>query len=97
MKNKGLVLLSFLILISKILHAQSETVDFESDRWNVVRGEVTEYLGRKCFTGRAFLQDVAFGNGIIECDVACDGARAFVGFIFRMESEEIYSDYRVFD
>lgn len=76
------------------LHAYAQTdVPFSSDSWNIVFGETTEYLGRECFTGRALLPEVVFENGIIECDVACDGARAFVGLSFRVEDRDNYEEF----
>ena len=56
--------------------------------------QVTEHLGRKSLAGTAFLKDAAFGDGVIEVDVACTGARSYPGIVFRIqrpgESERVY-------
>ncbi len=54
--------------------AQSVPVDFDSERWEIQRGGVTEHQGRKSFMGRAVLKDVDLENGVVEVDMAFNGA-----------------------
>ena len=71
-------------------YAQNGIIDFESDKWIIRYGQVTEHLGRKSFVGSAYLSDVEFENGTIEVDIAVAGhkVRAYPGIIFRMHSED---------
>ncbi|UCC73428.1 MAG: SMP-30/gluconolactonase/LRE family protein [Gemmatimonadota bacterium] len=77
------------VLLATGAYAQ-EAVPFDSERWNVVGGEVMDHLGRQCFNGAAYLRDVQFEDGVIEVDVAVDGSRSYPGLIFRLQSEENY-------
>ncbi len=73
--------------------AQNETIDFESERWNILAGRVEDYLGQKSFTGNAILKDVEFENGVIEVDVAFEGERCFAGIVFRWQDGLNYEQY----
>ncbi len=70
-------------LFSAIAFAQGGGVPFDSPRWKIVGGKAGEYLGRPAFMGTALLPDAAFGNGVIEFDVAATGARSYPGVAFR--------------
>lgn len=92
----GVVLLAGTFLLCCESAAQEEgVVDFESDRWVLRNAEVTEYLGRKCLIGFAFLKDVEFENGVIEVDIAVENTdvRSYPGVIFRMQSEDNYERF----
>jgi sugar lactone lactonase YvrE len=65
-------------------------VGFESERWTLVDAEMRNLYGRECLSGAAYLNDVEFENGVIEVDVAVDGARSYPGIIFRLQSEKSY-------
>jgi sugar lactone lactonase YvrE len=67
---------------------QLESVPFDSPRWRLSGGVVTEYLGRPCLKGSALLPDVAFHDGIIEVDMAVTGQRSYPGILFRMQDEQ---------
>jgi sugar lactone lactonase YvrE len=86
-----------ILLVSPPTFSQEgETVGFDSDRWNIVDGEVVEHLGRKCLLGTAFLEDVDFGNGVIEVDMVVDNAiRSYPGIVFRKQSEFDYERFYV--
>ncbi len=73
--------------------ARGEIVDFESDAWILRNAEIVEYMDRKCLIGTAFLKDVEFEDGVIEVDVAVDGARSYPGIVFRMQSEQNYERF----
>ncbi len=68
------------------LPTDGQTVDFGSNRWTITAGKVQEHLGRQAFQGTAFLNDVQFGDGTIEVDVAVvsDRARSYPGLLFRV-------------
>ncbi len=90
---KRSVLLLFLFSFT-ILQAQDGLIPFDSDRWTIAAGEVTEYLGKTCFTGRASLNEMEFTNGTIEFDLAVTGERTYPGVYFRVmpggEYEQFY-------
>ncbi len=70
--------------------AQPESVPFDSPRWTVRNGEVTEHLDRSCLKGFAYLTDVDFTDGVIEVNLAVTGERGYPGLVFRVQSEENY-------
>ncbi len=84
---RGLVLLLTLVPARGAV-AQPEVVPFDSERWNVLTGEQTTRLGRECFLGAAYLNDLEFENGIIEVDVVVDRVRSYPGLVFLLQSEE---------
>jgi sugar lactone lactonase YvrE len=86
------------LLMLASVHSRTEAgdaVDFGSDRWEVKRGEVTTHLGRKCFVGTAYLEDVDFENGVIEVDIAVSGAASYPGVAFRVQSDKDYERFYV--
>lgn len=76
---------------------QVETpVAFDSARWRMPPGSrVEEFLGRKALTltGSALLDDVAFGNGVIEVDLACKEGQVFPGIVFRVADAANYEEF----
>ena len=94
-KSLGVFLSSLMILT--ITYAQSGIIDFESEKWVIRNGQVTEHLGRKSFVGYAYLAEVEFENGTIEVDIAVTGhkVRAYPGIIFRMQSEDNFERFYV--
>jgi len=86
----------FIFLFSfSVLQAQDGIIPFDSDRWTIASGEVTEYLGKTCFTGRASLNDIAFTNGVIEFDLAVTGERTYPGVNFRVQGEGNYEQFYI--
>jgi hypothetical protein len=81
------------ILLTAIACAQDDIIDFESDQWILRDANVSEYMGRKCLSGFAYLKDIEFENGVIEVDVAVDGSRSYPGLVFRMQSERDYERF----
>ena len=78
------VLTALIVLVATVpLRADDGLIPFDSDRWVRYNAEVTEYLGRECLIGTAFLPNIAFENGIIEYDIAVDGSRGYPGVMFR--------------
>ena len=93
-KKQCLWFLIFIFLASPVVWGQSEIINFDSDRWELQQGsKVEEYLNQKSLVGNATLKDVEFENGIIEVDVAFEGARYFAGINFRMQSAKNYEHF----
>ena len=71
------------------------SIDPESEPW-VVRdknAQIETYNGKRAIClqgGYAYLNDVDFRNGVIECDLASPVARSYLGIMFRVQSEENY-------
>ena len=58
----GIIALMFCLFILFVtgVFAQDEIIPFDSARWNLSGARLTEYLGRPCLMGTAFLKDVEF-------------------------------------
>ncbi|MEE9443038.1 MAG: hypothetical protein V3V99_10280 [candidate division Zixibacteria bacterium] len=84
-----LLLLIFFNIATLPKQACSETVGFDSNRWTILAGQVTEHLGRTAFEGIAVLGDVEFEDGIIEFDIAAitDREKSYPGIIFRIQGQ----------
>jgi len=68
-----------------------DVVPFTADRWDLANATVAEHLGRMALMGTAFLKDVEFEDGIVECDVAMKaGVRAYPGVLFRVGPDQEY-------
>jgi len=78
-----------------LMHAQDGIIPFDSDAWDIASGELSEYMGRECFTGRATLNDVVFTNGTIEFDLAVTGERTYPGVYFRVQSPGEYEQFYI--
>ena len=70
-----------------------ETVEFSGHTWTVTAPDarVEQYLGREALrlrNGGVFLTDLAFGDGVVEYDVATTGHRSFVGAALRVRQGE---------
>ena len=76
-----------LILTFPGLAARSESVPFDSPRWQMANARIVEHLGQKAMMGTAFLKDVEFGDGVIEFDLAVTGARSYPGILFRIRPD----------
>ena len=85
-----LFLMSQILVLAFPSWAEMTTVDFTSDRWNCDRAQITEYAGRTCVMGTAFLKDLDLGNGVIEVDLAVTRDRNYPGVNFRIQSPSDY-------
>lgn len=63
--------------------ADEGVVPFDSERWTLGQAQLVEHLGRRSLMGTAVLEDVEFGNGVIEVDIAVTGRRSYPGVTFR--------------
>jgi len=88
-----LFLMAILMFFSTELDA--ENVDFDLEGWQLIYGEIVDHLGRKAFTGSAYLKDLEFRNGTIKVDIAVTGARSYPGITFRMQSPENYESFYI--
>ena len=94
----NLIISPLLILFFVIgAFAQSEIIDFESDRWVIQNGEIVNHLERKSLMGSALLKDIEFENCVIEVDIAVtdDNERSYPGIIFRRQSEKNYERFYI--
>jgi len=98
------LVIAALLLSANISRGESvkTSIDFHSDQW-VIRDEkakVEEYKGKKAIClrsppaspgpGIAYFKDLTFENGTIECDIASPVKTAYLGIVFRMQSEDNY-------
>lgn len=67
--------------------AETTVIPFDDAHWDLANARVEQHLGRTALTGVAVLRDVELGNGVIEVDVACTGARSYPGVIFRSQPD----------
>jgi len=82
------ILLSFILECNfSFSQQQKVSIDFNSEKFQIVQGEVIEYLGRTAFKGFGIISDLNFKNGVIEVDMAVTGGRSYPGVNFRMQSE----------
>jgi sugar lactone lactonase YvrE len=89
----ALLFLALSASIGPVAIAQSETVEFDPELWDVKGGGFVEHLGRPSFGGTAFLHDLALENGVVEVDIAIDGRRSYPGLAFRVQSERDYERF----
>jgi len=76
---------------SPIQEAQGEVIPFTSERWDLANAKVIDHLGRQALMGTAFLKDVAFEDGVVECDFFMKaGVRSYPGLLFRVQTPEEY-------
>lgn len=90
-KKIALLVLLF-ILTAVVVFGQESTIPFDQDYWNI-QGKVVEHLGKKALRGRAFLNDVEFQDGVIEVDMAFEGARCFGMILFRIQQGGNYENF----
>ncbi len=89
---------AFLCVPVLALHARSQTVAFDSGRWEIQAKEsrVVSHLGRSSLYlkgGVAAVKDSKFTNGVIEFDLAFTGERGFMGVVWRMQDFENYEEF----
>jgi sugar lactone lactonase YvrE len=86
------------VLLGAVGAAAGEgTIDFDSERWVVFSGQVTEYQGRKCLAGSAFLKDAEFQDGVIEVDLLVTDVnkKSYPGINFRVQSQADYERFYI--
>jgi hypothetical protein len=77
--------------LSSAQEASADVVEFTSDRWDLANARVVDHLDRKALIGTAFLKEIEFEDGVIECDIAMKGGvRSYPGILFRIQSQEDY-------
>jgi hypothetical protein len=91
---------ALLCLVVPALEARSETVPFDSGRWEIQAKEskVVNHLGRSSLYlkgGVAAVKDSKFTNGIIEFDIALPRERGFMGAVWRMQDFENYEEFYI--
>jgi hypothetical protein len=87
-----------LCVFAPALHAQAESVPFDSGRWEIQAKEsrVVEHLGRRSLYlkgGVAAVRDSRFTNGVVEFDIALPRERGFMGAVWRMQDFENYEEF----
>ncbi len=80
------------------IQARSETVPFDSGRWEIqaTESKVINHLGRSSLYlkgGVAAVKDSKFTDGVIEFDIAFTGERGFMGALWRMQDFENYEEF----
>ena len=91
----AILLCVFTSLLAPLASAESEIIDFDSDSWVVVNGQVVEHLGRKALMGTAYLDGVEFQDGVIEVDIAASWERCYPGINFRIQSPRDYERFYI--
>ncbi len=88
--------LTYILILSILLcdafksNAQQNIIPFDSDHWEFFDTQLTEFLGRSCLTGTAYLKNTTLENGVIEVDMAVTGLRSYPGILFRIASPQDY-------
>lgn len=68
--------------------APGSVIEFTPDRWDLATARVVDHLDHNALIGMAFLKDVEFEDGVIECDIAMKGgARSYPGILFRVSPD----------
>lgn len=75
-------------------------VPFSDERWQIEaeESEQLQHLGQDALRikgGSALLADTAIKNGIVEFDIATDGARGFAGLMFRAQDKNNYEHFYI--
>lgn len=89
-----------LILFFQFNSSYSQTIPFDSDRWQFEGGEsrTEDYLGQKSLFlkgGKAILKDSDFVNGIVEFDVAFGTERGFMGGFWRRQDAGNFENFYI--
>lgn len=97
-RTQQCVVTALICLLAFFVKAHSQTVLFDSDRWDIQAKEskVVDYLGRKSLQlkgGLAILKDSRFTNGSIEFDIAFSQERGFMGVVWRVQDFENYEEF----
>jgi len=87
------------LLLFEPLFSQTDAtniiVDFNSDQFKIIQGEVIEHHGKTAFKGTGYLPDLKFKNGIIDVDLFVTGERSYPGINFRIQSRKDYEHFYI--
>lgn len=89
---RALICLALLVMTGTAT-AGGEIIDFDSDQWVIVNGEVVDHMGRRALVGTAYLDGVEFQDGVIEVDIAASWERCYPGINFRIQSPRDYERF----
>ncbi len=97
-KRPACLAATFSCVLMLALQARSETVPFDSARWEIqaTESKVVNHLGRTSLYlkgGAAAVRDSRFTDGVIEFDIAFTGERGFMGAAWRMQDFENYEEF----
>jgi hypothetical protein len=86
------------ISLSILSICYSQTIPFDSDRWDIdaVESKLEKYLGQNSLFlkgGIAYVKDSEFLNGIIEFDIAFSQERGFMGVVWRLQDLSNYEEF----
>ena len=77
--------------LSAFWAAAAEPIPADSPRWQLEgKARATQYLGRRCLElqdGAAWLKDFEMADGVIDVDMAGNGARGFYNIAFRSQGD----------
>ncbi len=85
-KTTLLLFLSMLLTLA-CFGSQPGAIAFDSPLWTMINAKTVDHLGQKALMGTAFLNDADFGDGVIEFDLAVNGARSYPGLLFRTRAD----------
>ncbi len=91
------LVVTMVLFISNASFSQQNNilVDFESEDFQIVQGEVLEHNGRTAFKGMGLLPNLKFKNGVIEVDMFVTGQRSYPGVNFRIQSRGNYEHFYI--
>ena len=97
-KFLALLTLSLILFVAPAVAAQSQTIPFDSSRWEIKAKEnrFEDHLGRKSLYlqgGLAAVKDSRFTDGVIEFDMAFSDERGFMGAVWRLQDFENYEEF----
>ena len=72
--------------------AETGTIPFTPNRWDLKDAEVQDYLDQSALTGTAWLKDADFGDGVIEVDLATDRQQSYPAIVFRRQEDGEYEE-----
>ncbi len=96
--NSRHVFVFFLFLFASaagVCRAQGGAVEWGAHEWVLVNAQIDEHLGRQALTGMAYIPGSNFQDGVIEFDIAVDGARGYPGISFRAANQFEYESFYI--
>jgi hypothetical protein len=98
MAKRSMYMAAFLSLLFLAVDANSQTVPFDADRWEIEAKEskFIDHMGRRSLYlkgGVAAVKGSQFTDGVIEFDIALTGDRGFMGAVWRMQDFENYEEF----
>jgi hypothetical protein len=83
------------LAVAGTVAAEGDIIDFDSDQWVIVNGQIVEHLGRRALLGTAYLDGIDFQDGVIEVDIAASWERCYPGINFRIQSAQNYERFYI--